>query len=168
MTGKNSYKILVVSDSHGNAGCVRKCVMMEEPFDLLIHCGDVEDDIERILGDHEYGVYAVRGNCDFLPLPPLVEIKAGYYRIVAVHGHEQRAGYTNATLLRLARERRADVVLFGHTHVPEVQFVREEGVLLVNPGSCARPRQESRRRTYAVLTITEDALPSAEIRELPE
>ena len=35
-------KILVVSDSHGRDENLEQAVMQETPFDMLIHCGDVE------------------------------------------------------------------------------------------------------------------------------
>ena len=39
--------------------------------------------------------------------------------------------------------------LFRHIHVPVVE--KEAGVLLVNPGSLAYPRQRGRRPSYAVM-----------------
>ena len=43
----------------------------------------------------------------------------------------------------------ADVVILGHTHVP---FAHQEGrVLIVNPGSCAEPRDGSGEQSCAVL-----------------
>ena len=35
-------KILVVSDTHGRDSGLEKAVAQESPFDMLIHCGDVE------------------------------------------------------------------------------------------------------------------------------
>ena len=35
-------KILVVSDTHGRDENFEQAVMQETPFDMLIHCGDVE------------------------------------------------------------------------------------------------------------------------------
>ena len=35
-------KILVVSDTHGRDENFEQAVMQEAPFDMLIHCGDVE------------------------------------------------------------------------------------------------------------------------------
>ncbi|MBP3217149.1 MAG: metallophosphoesterase [Lachnospiraceae bacterium] len=167
MISKDSYRILVVSDTHGSSNLLRKCIALEEPFDLLIHCGDVEDDLETAIGPHEYEACAVKGNCDlFFPLPEYVVRKVGFYNIAAVHGHRQQAGYTYAGLIRFAKEYFADVLLFGHTHVPEIFRDEENGILLVNPGSLARPRQSSRDKTYVVLTISDDTLPQAELKIL--
>ena len=35
-------KILVVSDTHGRDSGLERAVELERPFDMLIHCGDVE------------------------------------------------------------------------------------------------------------------------------
>ena len=43
-------KVLVVSDSHGRHDLLRKAIGQEAPIDMLIHAGDIEGDLERILG----------------------------------------------------------------------------------------------------------------------
>lgn len=57
----------------------------------------------------------------------------------------------------------ADIVILGHTHVPMVY--RENGKLIVNPGSAGEPRayQHTRRMTYAILDI---ATGEVEMRDL--
>ena len=35
-------KVLIVSDTHGRDENLERAVMMETPFDMLVHCGDVE------------------------------------------------------------------------------------------------------------------------------
>ena len=35
-------KVLIVSDTHGHDENLERAVMMETPFDMLVHCGDVE------------------------------------------------------------------------------------------------------------------------------
>ena len=62
-----------------------------------------------------------------------------------------------------AREEACDVVLFGHTHMPLV--TEDGGILYVNPGSAAMPRQADRRRTYAVITVS-DGRATARIEDL--
>jgi putative phosphoesterase len=44
-----------------------------------------------------------------------------------------------------------DYVILGHTHVPMVQTVGQ--VTVINPGSCAQPRDQDRRGAYAVLDV---------------
>lgn len=58
-------KVLVISDSHGRHDLIRKAIGREAPIDMLIHAGDVEGDLERILGPkREYSIRAVAGNMD--------------------------------------------------------------------------------------------------------
>ena len=160
-------KILVVSDTHGDYRRLDAVIAKEKPFDMLIHCGDVQGDIGALLEGAEYPYYAVKGNCDtFSSLPELLTLKVGYYTLMITHGHKLDVKYTKKLLLSAARKNHADVVLYGHTHIPEAYRAKDQGTLVVNPGSLAYPGQFPRVPTYAVLTISDDALPAAEIREL--
>ncbi len=164
---KNSRKILVVSDTHGDYRRLDYVIEQEKPFDMLIHCGDIQGDIGALLEGADYPYYAVKGNCDtFSSLPELLTLKVGYYQLMITHGHKLDVKYSKKLLLYEARKNHADVVLFGHTHIPEVYRVKDQGTLVVNPGSLAYPGQFPRVPTYAVLTISEDDLPSAVIRKL--
>ena len=40
--GRITMKVLVVSDTHGRDESLEMAVALEQPFDYLIHCGDVE------------------------------------------------------------------------------------------------------------------------------
>jgi putative phosphoesterase len=44
-----------------------------------------------------------------------------------------------------------DFVILGHTHVPMVEHV--DRVTVINPGSCAQPRDQDRRGSYAILDL---------------
>lgn len=159
---KSAYKIIVVSDSHGENRIVNQIVQREQDADALIHCGDVCGDLKGML-DADIPVYAVAGNCDRPGrYPEELQIKAGYYSIFVTHGHRHAVDYRDDVIFYAAKEKYADVVCFGHSHVP--QNMTEEGLLMLNPGSVARPRQLPRNGTYAILTITDDELPRAEIR----
>ena len=67
-------------------------------------------------------------------------------------------------LVEAAREKGCNAVFFGHIHVPVLE--EEDGVLLVNPGSLAFPRQRGRRPSYAVLETDEKGGMHVEIRYL--
>ena len=63
-------KILILSDSHGNHDLVRKAIGQEAPIDMLIHAGDVEGDLDKILGKkRDYEIRAVAGNMDWSDKP---------------------------------------------------------------------------------------------------
>ena len=46
------------------------------------------------------------------------------------------------------------IALCGHTHIPDILY--ENGIYLVNPGSCSKPR--SSKPTYAVIDITDKGI----------
>ena len=81
-------KILVVSDTHGRDENFEQAVMQETPFDMLIHCGDVEGREIFIEALTECPCHIVSGNNDFFSDLPREEIvEAGNNRIFVTHGH---------------------------------------------------------------------------------
>ena len=56
---------------------------------------------------------------------------------------------TGAGCSIFGEEKQADVVIFGHIHVPVC--VEEDGILLVNPGSPSRPRNGV--PSFGILTL---------------
>ncbi len=73
-----------------------------------------------------------------LRVPERIEFTAAGRKIFACHGHRHSVDYGLETLSNAAYTLSADLVFYGHTHVP----YREEiaGTLILNPGSCSRPR----------------------------
>ena len=165
MKESDEIKILVMSDTHGDEVVCNRVIERELPLDYLIHCGDAQVDPESILAHREqYGLLAVKGNCDwFVDLPQMLVRRIGFYNILIVHGHKQNVHEGHRYLLENARQNFADIVLFGHTHVPEIKHYEEKGVLVVNPGSLTRNRPSGSSGTYAILTFSEEALPKARI-----
>ncbi len=164
---REKTRILVVSDSHGRNRYLKAAIQKEQPFDMLIHCGDVEGNIYSILGtETPYEIHAVRGNCDYSGYSDQLLVEASGHRILVTHGHTFRVRYDNNGLLREAVKRGADVVCFGHTHIPEVEYSR--GIVLLNPGSISEPRRIGREYTYAMLTLEKGKTPRADIRVVTE
>lgn len=56
----------------------------------------------------------------------------------------------------------ADVIVFGHTHVPFHRVV--DGVHFINTGSVGRPKDGDPRAGYCLLTITAEEVKSEQIR----
>ena len=54
----------------------------------------------------------------------------------------------------IAKENGADIVMYGHTHVPYLKKVF--GVTVLNPGSISLPRQEDGKKSYAIMTVADD------------
>lgn len=148
----DTKKIIIMSDTHGDIDEISRVIARERPFDMLIHCGDVcgaERILEAKLSDCI--VHIVGGNCDFSrELPAMKEFHIGKLKVVVLHGHKYHVQYDISSLFYLAKEREADIVMFGHTHVP--MLIQEQGVTILNPGSLVRPRQSDRTGTYVVMT----------------
>ncbi|MDC7289668.1 metallophosphoesterase [Blautia schinkii] len=143
-------KVLIVSDTHGRDEKLEEAVMQEAPFDMLIHCGDVEGREFFIEALAECPCCIVAGNNDFFAdLPREQEIEIAGRRILITHGHYYGVSMDVYGVLEEARSRNCEVVMFGHTHRPMV--LERGGMLAVNPGSLAFPRQEGRKPSYAVL-----------------
>ena len=130
--------ILVLGDTHIPRRANRIPDEIEEfvrgkPFDYVICTGDLTAesvlDYLRQLGRK---VVAVRGNMDHLPLPEYAEITIGGFRIGVIHGDQVYPRGNREQLEDIAVERGVEVLISGHTHLPDVYKGR---VVLLNPGS---------------------------------
>ena len=160
-------KVLIVSDTHGHDENLEKAIMRETPFDMLIHCGDVEGREIFIEAFIECPCHIVSGNNDFFSdLPREVMIQLEGHRILVTHGHYYGVSMGLYGVLDEGKARECQVVLFGHTHRPVEET--EEGILLLNPGSLSYPRQKGRQRSYIVMEKENGKKPTFEIRYLDE
>ena len=162
---QTDFKCVVVSDTHGDNRAMLEVIEREKPFDTLIHCGDVEGDLESILGTQTFGYFSVAGNCDvFTDAPKEKDVKFGLWNVFVTHGHLYNVRFGRERLVRAGQSRKAHVILYGHTHMPIVYEDERTGILVVNPGSLSRPRQFPGKKTYAVLTISADRHPGAVVK----
>lgn len=150
-------KILILSDTHGRCGLMYEIIKLVKPIDRLVHCGDVGcSGIERELSTaSDCPVHVVCGNNDYGSNYPYIDsfVMEGH-RVIVTHGHRQRIYSDLTPLLYLAEENKADIVMFGHLHVPVVKTW--EGITLVNPGSLTYPRQSNRLPSYIMITIEDN------------
>lgn len=143
-------KILVVSDTHGRDRELETAVEREEPFDKLIHCGDVEGREIFIEALADCPCCIVAGNNDFFcNLPREQEITIGGKKALVTHGHYYGVSIDLSGIADEARSRGCEIAFFGHTHKPVV--AQKNGVLVINPGSLAYPRQSGRKSSYVIL-----------------
>ena len=158
-------KLCVFSDSHGISDNMLHAVYVEEP-DAVVFLGDGERDLKPMRRRYpNLPIHVVCGNCDVgFSLPDKLILTLEGVRIFAVHGHRHDVKYDQDLdyLLRSARHEQANVVLFGHTHVPMI--VEEGPVTLINPGSLTYPRQSGRRPSYIVGSANGSNKPEFEIR----
>ena len=158
-------KILVVSDTHGHDENLEQAVYREAPFDMLIHCGDVEGREIFVEALAECPCCIVSGNNDFFSdLSREEEIDLAGKKFLVTHGHYYGVSLDILGVVDEARSRNCDGVFFGHTHKPVFENV--DGILAVNPGSLSYPRQAGRRPSYAVLETTDEGQITGEIRYL--
>lgn len=158
-------KILVVSDTHGKHANLEKVVERETPFDLMIHLGDAEgqeDYIEELAG---CPLEVVAGNNDFFStLPREKELRIGAYKILITHGHYYYVSAGIEDIKKEAAARNFDIVMFGHTHRPIIDYGKD--IIAMNPGSLSYPRQEGKQPSYIVMDLDADGKAHFEIRYL--
>ena len=81
-------KVLIVSDTHGRDENLELAVNREAPFDMLVHCGDVEGREFYIEALAECPCSIVSGNNDFfsdLPREEVIDIEEN--KVLVTHGH---------------------------------------------------------------------------------
>ena len=160
-------KVLVVSDTHGSLRNLERAVEAEAPFDLVIHCGDVEGQERSVESICHAASWIVAGNNDFFgKLPKELTFMVGGHKAFLTHGHTYHIGYEPERVIAAARSRGCSLLFVGHTHVP--QLYEKEGVLVMNPGSLTYPRQRNRLPSYGVLEISADGKLRAELKYLPK
>ena len=127
-------KILVLSDSHGNLTNMLQTVEITHP-DMIFHLGDGWRDAFS-LQEHFPSIpfELVAGNCDLgcdIAREKLLSIQN--HRLLLCHGHTLgvKSGLLRARYA--AQEHHADILLFGHTHEPFIDYL--ENTWLFNPGS---------------------------------
>lgn len=144
-------KILVVSDSHSDIWRLREAIEKEPQARTVFFLGDGVREAEKLSEEYPHKLFhIVPGNCDWgctLPVDVTDEIEG--MRIYACHGHTHLVKYGTAELVSFAREQKADIVLYGHTHNPATSY--DDGVHLFNPGSI-------REGNYGVIDIAKNGI----------
>jgi uncharacterized protein len=138
--------IAVIADTHMPRGARRlpdACVERIAGADLLLHAGDFSTlEVLRELEAIGPPLLGVHGNVDSAELRRLLPeervVEADGVRIAMVHDAGPRTG-------RLERMRRrfgdrAEVVVFGHSHLP-LHDQADDGFQILNPGSSTERRR---------------------------
>jgi putative phosphoesterase len=145
--------VAAISDTHLPRGARRlpeACLERLRGADLILHAGDfsavaVLEEL-RALGPPVHGVY---GNADEPALrellPKELVVEAGGARIGLVHIPGPAVGREERLVRRFPG---CDAVLYGHTHVPQVD--RHEGAWILNPGS---PTERRRGPFHSMLLL---------------
>ena len=156
-------KCLVFSDSHNFSTTMRKALFYNKDTEVVFFLGDGISDLDEIQPLFPNVKFlAVRGNCDFRfvfserIVQKTEEITLCSKKIVFTHGDLYGAKYGTAGLERLANEKSADIVLFGHTHIPCCSYFGEgdKPFYLFNPGSASY-----REGSFGIITLSDNAEP---------
>lgn len=168
--------LLILSDSHGRPDRIREAVRRVRP-DGILFAGDG-------LRDLTYGnppalpegcpLWAVAGNCDWLTSPIIVGgvalepeseelITVEGVRILLTHGHKYGVKGGLGAVIARAVARQADVLIFGHTHLPlelrlspdaeRADFSVTKPLTVFNPGSLG-----DRAGSFGTLTVRDGQL----------
>lgn len=132
-------RIGVISDSHNNWKNIAMALDRMGKIDVLIHAGDGYEDLNELNNLGNTNIIWVKGNCDLgekQDEEKIVQLEGKKFLIV--HGHQYSVKESLTRLYFRAKETEADLVIYGHSHIPEV-FV-QDGITFINPGSVSIPR----------------------------
>ncbi len=148
--------VLIISDSHESATRVTETIEYRQS---LLKKGEVleviflGDGLDGVYSSRQYGnvvLYEVRGNCDHrVMLSPFGEvtpfsrvITLGGYKILLTHGHLFGVKSDLDELCREASRLDVDIVLYGHTHIKSLEYIKkgsvrgvDRDITLFNPGA---------------------------------
>ena len=149
-------RIVVISDSHKRSDIIEKILFAQPDAKEVFFLGDCVNDIEDfefIFSDKKFHI--VSGNCDFFSVVPTTSVanvcgKGIFY----THGHTLGVKGSREHLKKAALQSNCEIALYGHTHTPEILY--EDGLYIVNPGSCSSPRNS--KASYAVIDIEENGI----------
>ena len=161
--------VVVLSDTHSPRhwkGCPPALLPYLEAGDVILHAGDVctPDVLDFLAGFAP--VHVVLGNNDGPEVaawgaPETLQVELGGVQVAMIHDSGQRQG-------RTARMRRrfptADLVVFGHSHIP--MDLTGDGVRVFNPGSPTDRRRQP-YGTFGQLKLSGGQVLDARIEELP-
>ena len=145
-------KLLIMSDTHGDAEVIGKVRSFYPEADAVVHCGDSE-----LPYDHQalQDIERVRGNCDReTDFPEEKVFQVGDATVFVTHGHLFNVKSSILSLTYRAKELGADICCFGHSHVLGAEMIND--TLFINPGSLLKPRGRA-EKTFVVVEIKQDS-----------
>ncbi|MFD9366202.1 metallophosphoesterase family protein [Streptomyces sp. NPDC060020] len=164
-------RLLLTSDTHVPARArhlPQALLTAVDEADVVVHAGDWTDEATLdVLESRSRRLLAVYGNNDGPALrrrlPEIARAELGGLRFAVVHetgaadGRERRCA---------ARFPDADVLVFGHSHIPW-DSTAPSGLRLLNPGSPTDRRRQP-HHTFLTLTVADGALHDVVLHRLAE
>jgi putative phosphoesterase len=161
-------KIGIISDTHGSVTAWQlACANCFTDTDLIVHCGDIlyhgprnplpeghnPSALAQQLNSYSKPIIFAKGNCDadvdqlLIDLPieaPYTHLITPDYRILIHHGHQ-----FSETNIPVKTKSHYKISISGHTHIRRCETI--DGMVFINPGSPALPKNEDNIPTVAVL-----------------
>ena len=157
--------LLILSDSHGHPDRIAEAIRRVHP-DGILFAGDGLRDLTYC--DVPCPLWAVRGNCDWVTSPLIVDgdrleaedevlVTLEGIRILLTHGHRYGVKGGLGAAVAHAERQRADVLIYGHTHLPTELHLSPDSpadygvrapLAVFNPGSIG-----DRSASFGTLTI---------------
>ncbi|MCL2197046.1 MAG: YfcE family phosphodiesterase [Treponema sp.] len=158
----DNKKLLVLSDSHGGISALKAVLNWANnyipPNGTICAAAFLGDGLSDLKPSVDATGFicdwkCVSGNNDYgTNLPDALTFDYAEHRFFICHGHRYGLYGGHHALIAAARNNNADIVLFGHSHVPHSKTI--DGIKLINPGSVARPRSRI-GATFAVIEFPE-------------
>lgn len=151
-------RIVVMSDSHRNAGAVDDVIEKHlDSADMFIHLGDGEYETDLVMMQYPHkDIRRVAGNCDWnSSLPDHLVVDLPGARIFCTHGHLFGVKGGLDRIMSAAAQKKCNIILYGHTHERFQHY--EDGVYIMNPGSCACPR-DGKPPSYGIIDVTDKGI----------
>jgi putative phosphoesterase len=150
-------KIAVFSDSHREiSGIDDAFAKIADGIDAVIHLGDGYRDMEIYKHTYpEMEFYCICGNCDLEmngTYEMCFELAGKQFFITHGHMYGVKSGYQK--IISAAKNKSADICLFGHTHKADI--FNQDDILFINPGSINMERYFYRNPTFVMLEIKGD------------
>ena len=123
-------KTLIISDAHFSVENVKLALSSNPETQFLLFLGDGCKEMTKLMDFYPRVAFiAVKGNCDWMMAPLIIGgatmefddeelITAEGFRILLMHGHKHGVKGGLGTAIAHAAQRDADVLIFGHTHIP--------------------------------------------------
>ena len=138
-------KILILSDTHRRVERLSRVLAMHADADFACFLGDGLNDLAAASRVFPAPIYEVCGNCDSASLCPTAPgtriVEREGHRLFLTHGHLYGAKWGQGGLVAAAKDAGCDIVLYGHTHLPQETYLSDENMYLFNPGSLGEPRE---------------------------
>lgn len=163
-------KIGIISDTHDRLPAIDAALsyFSNQNIDTVLHCGDWKSidtmryfaeaaatlsiSVHGILGNNDVAIddfmkYAQQASGSFTLAPLTLDLTLHGRRIMIHHGHHK------PTMRKIFDDTTLDIIAFGHTHKPKIEYINSK--LVVNPGSTAFsiPRSKAWAASVAVIDL---------------